>query len=208
MSTALSIVAAAFRHWWNGLLLLVLFNIVWLLLQLPIVTGPPATAAMYSIAHRMVDGDLVAPRHGSQALRQMAIPGLKWGAVNLLVVVVVVTNFWVYRDSVGIAWTIMRIGWGTVGLGWFAVNLFYWPFWLVQEDRSMKNTFRNSALFLARRPAVGLSIALFSALLIIVGILTTLPLAASLMSWVALIGVLTVDQEIKRVDRATEGKRR
>lgn len=207
MTAALSVVAAAFRHWWNGFLLLILFNIVWLLLQLPIVTGPPATAAMYCIARRMVDGDLVEPRHGSQALRQMAIPGLKWGAVNLLVVAAVTTNFWAYRDYFGTGWTILRIGWGTVGLGWFVVNLFYWPFWLSQKDRSMKTTFRNSALFVARRPALGLSISLISALLIVVGILTTLPLASALMSWVALIGVLTVDQELKRVERAPVGAR-
>jgi len=62
----------------------------------------------------------------------------------------------------------------------------------------MRNTLRNSALFVARRPGFALGVALTSVGLIVVSVLITLPLAAALMAWIALIGVLAVDEEVAR----------
>jgi len=79
------------------------------------------------------------------------------------------------------------------------VNLFYWPFWLAQEQHSPQLTFRNSFLFLAKRPGLALTLVLISALLIVISVLTTLPLAAALMAWLALVGVLAVDEALKPI---------
>ena len=60
----------------------------------------------------------------------------------------------------------------------------------------MKLTFRNSFLFLLKQPGLALTLMLISALLIVISVLTTLPLAAVLMAWLALIGVLAVKEEL------------
>jgi len=46
---------------------------------------------------------------------------------------------------------------------------------------------------------MALTIMLISALLIVVSVLTTLPLAAALMAWLALVGVLAVDEALKPI---------
>jgi len=196
MTCAFSIIGRAFRLWWREFMLLIFFNLLWLALQIPIVTGPPATAAMYAIARQLADGELIEPRHGLQALRRMFAPAWVWGAINLLIVGVLVGNFWLYQSATGRLWTGLRLVWGVIALGWFAVNLFYWPFWLAQEQHSLQLTFRNSFLFLAKRPGLALTLMLISALLIVVSVLTTLPLAAALMAWLALIGVLAVEEAL------------
>lgn len=177
-------------------MLLIFFNLIWLALQIPIVTGPPATAAMYIIARQLADGELIEPRHGLNALRRMFAPAWIWGALNLLIVGAVVGNFWFYQSATGWLWIGLRLVWGVIALGWFSINLFYWPFWLVQEQHSLQLTFRNSFLFLAKQPGLALTIMLMSALLIVVSVLTTLPLAAALMAWLALIGVLAVEEAL------------
>lgn len=196
MTRAFSIISKAFRLWWQEFMLLIFFNLIWLALQIPIVTGPPATAAMYVIARQLADGELIGPRHGLNALRRMFAPAWIWGALNLLIVCAVVGNFWFYQSSTGWLWTGLRLVWGMIALGWFAINLFYWPFWLAQEQHSLQLTFRNSFLFLAKRPGLALTLMLISALLIVVSVLTTLPLAAALMAWLALIGVLAVEEAL------------
>jgi uncharacterized membrane protein YesL len=201
MTRAFSIIGQAFRLWWQEFMLLIFFNLIWLALQIPIVTGPPATAAMYVIARQVADGDLVEPRHGLDALRRMFVPALAWGFLNLLIVGVLVGNFWLYQSSTGWLWTGLRLVWGMIALGWFAVNLFYWPFWLVQEQHSLQLTFRNSFLFLAKRPGMALTLMLISAIIIIISVLTTLPLAAALMAWLALIGVLAVEEALHPRDK-------
>jgi len=177
-------------------MLLIFFNLIWLALQIPIVTGPPATAAMYVIARQLADGELIEPRHGLNALRRMFAPAWVWGALNLLIVGAVVGNFWFYQSATGWLWIGLRLVWGVIALGWFAINLFYWPFWLAQEQHSLGLTFRNSFLFLAKRPGLALTLMLMSALLIVVSVLTTLPLATALMAWLALIGVLAVEEAL------------
>ena len=177
-------------------MLLIFFNLIWLALQIPIVTGPPATAAMYVIARQLANGELIEPRHGLNALRRMFAPAWMWGAINLLIVGAVVGNFWFYQSATGWLWIGLRLVWGVIALGWFAINLFYWPFWLAQEQHSLQLSFRNSFLFLAKRPGLALTLMLISALLIVVSVLTTLPLAAALMAWLALIGVLAVEEAL------------
>ena len=177
-------------------MLLIFFNLIWLALQIPIVTGPPATAAMYVIARQLADGELIEPRHGLNALRRMFAPAWVWGALNLLIVGAVAGNFWFYQSATGWLWIGLRLVWGVIALGWFAINLFYWPFWLVQEQHSLGLTFRNSFLFLAKQPGLALTLMLMSALLIVVSVLTTLPLATALMAWLALIGVLAVEEAL------------
>ena len=177
-------------------MLLIFFNLIWLALQIPIITGPPATAAMYVIARQLADGELIEPRHGLNALRRMFTPAWIWGAINLLIVGAVVSNFWFYQSATGWLWIGLRLVWGVIALGWFAINLFYWPFWLAQEQHSLQLTFRNSFLFLAKQPGLALTLMLMSALLIVVSVLTTLPLAAALMAWLALIGVLAVEEAL------------
>ena len=177
-------------------MLLIFFNLIWLALQIPIVTGPPATAAMYVIARQLADGELIEPRHGLNALRRMFAPAWVWGALNLLIVGAVAGNFWFYQSATGWLWIGLRLVWGVIALGWFAINLFYWPFWLAQEQHSLGLTFRNSFLFLAKRPGLALTLMLMSALLIVVSVLTTLPLATALMAWLALIGVLAVEEAL------------
>jgi len=194
---ALSVAARAFRLWWQEMYLLIFFNLVWLTCQVLIVPGPPATAAMYLIARRVADDELIELRHGWEALRQMFLPAWKWGAVNLLMLIVLGANFVGYRMQTGLGWTMLRVVWGTIALAWFAMNLFYWPFWLAQSDRRLLTTYRNSALMLMKKPALGMTLMLVSALVILISVAVTLPFAAALMTWLALLGVLAVDEALR-----------
>jgi len=196
MVAAFRLTGRAVQLWWHELFMLTFFNIAWLALQIPLVTGPPATAAMYVIAGSVVDGDSPDPRQGWTALRRTFLPAIRWGVMNLIIVLVVVGNFWAYRAQVGIGWTILRLAWGMIGVAWFGINLFYWPFWLAQEQRSIRITLRNALVFHAKQPGYAMTLTFISALLIVVSVLTTLPLAVALMAWLSLIGVLAIGEEL------------
>ena len=197
MRRGLSVIGLAFRLWWREVALLTALNLAWLALQIPIVTGPAATAAMYSVARRLADDEVLLPRHAWDALRQMLAPAWRWGAVNLLIVLALVVNFTTYASAGGWLWSGLRFVWGILALLWFALNLFYWPFWLAQSDQRLVTTLRNCLLLYVRAPAFGLTVLSVCLVLVVAGVLLTLPLAAGLMAWLALIGVLAVDTELK-----------
>jgi uncharacterized membrane protein YesL len=198
MFDAMRVFGRAFSLWWHEVLMLTVLNVAWLALQVPVVTGPPATAAMAAMARRVADGEPIGPREAWRALRQMFWPAWGWGLLNGLIFIVVVSNFAAYGSAPGLLWAILRIAWGTIAALWFALNLFYWPFWLAQSDRRLVTTLHNAALLLLKSPGLGLTLLLLCAMLIVVSIGVTLPLAVALSAWLALIGVLAVDVALKR----------
>lgn len=197
MGKAFTVIKHALVLWWRELTLLTLFNVIWFLLQIPIVTGPPATATMYVVARRVLDDELTHPGDVWPALRHMFLPAWKWGAVNLLVFVVLASNFWGYRDVVGQGWVFLRVLWTFIGLGWVALNLFYWPLWLTQTDRRLVNTYRNCLVVVLRMPFFCLALTAICAVLVVGSVLLTLPLVVALMAWLALIGTLAVEEALK-----------
>lgn len=196
MGKAFTVFGRAIACWWKEFFLLLGLNIAWLALQLPLVTGPPATAALYAVARMVVDGEIISWEDIRKAARSMLWPAWKWGVVNLLVLGVLAINFLAYSDRVGLPWSALRTIWGSVAVAWMAVNLFYWPFWLAQEERSMRTTLRNSALFLMKNPSFGLTLVVLWAAFALASVLLTLPLSTILMSWTALAGVLAVDEAL------------
>ena len=200
MIEALRVIGRAFGAWWREWPLLILLNVLWLLLQVPIVTGPPATAAMYAMARRVADGEVVGPRQAWQSLRELFWPAWGWGLANAVILVVVVGNFMAYGSAPGLGWAALRLAWGSIAALWFAINLFYWPFWLAQTDRRMVTTLRNALLLFLKAPAFGLTLLAVCAALALLSIAVTLPLAAALVSWLALLGVLGVDAALRRPD--------
>jgi len=178
-----------------------LLNVAWLALQVPIITGPPATAALYVIARRITAGEMVGPRDAWRALRDMFWPAWAWGAINGVIVLAVVVNFVAWGAQPGLGWAALRLAWGSIATLWFGLNLFYWPFWLAQTDRRLVTTLRNALLMFLKAPGFCLTLLVLCAALVVVSVAVTLPLAAGLATWLALIGVLGVDAALHRPDR-------
>jgi hypothetical protein len=192
----------AFRLWWRELLPLTLLNILWFVFQVPIITAPIATAFVFVVARQVVNDEFVGLRDPLRTIRRLALPALAWGALNGAVAIIVIGNFWIYREEVGAAWALARVVWGAVALGWLLVNLFYWPFWLEAEQPRLWTTIRNAAVFVVRRPTVGLlSLAVFS-----VSALLTLPFVVAAMTLAALFGLVAVDSDLKFIGGRGEGR--
>jgi hypothetical protein len=196
----LPILTHAFRLWWGDAVGLVLLNFVWFLLQLPIVTGPPATAVVYAITRRVHDNELWGISDIRPLLRELFWPAWQWALVNGLFWGITAVNFATYSDRGGPLWLILRLLWGGLALIWLLLNFFYWPFWLAQTDRSMKNTYLNCGRFLLLNSIPSLILVGVATILTLVSLATTLPFALALLSWLALMGVTAVQTSLDRTD--------
>jgi uncharacterized membrane protein YesL len=175
---------------------MLMLNAAWFLLQLPLITSAPATAMVYALVQQSYDGEYWGPRQAWQALRALFWPAWRWGVVNAAVLLVIASNLAVYWNTPGALWTFLRLVW-FVGLGlWVALNLFYWPFWLAQEDRSMRTTYANCGRFLLLNPGPAAVLVLLCLLLALFSVVTTLPFTLALACWLALIGVTAVQRAL------------
>lgn len=179
------------------------FNCIWLVFQLPIVTAPAATAAMYAIAHRLAEGELVTPTDVWRTIREMFIPAWKWTSVNLPVLAIILGNLWLARGQAGDLWVGLRLLWTLAAIVWLAATSLYWPLWLVESDRSVGNTLRNCFVLLIHAPVLVFTSAVISAALFVLSIVTIIPLINGVMVWIAFIGLLTREDIIHQIREKT-----
>ncbi|WP_420631001.1 hypothetical protein [Candidatus Leptofilum sp.] len=167
-------------------------NLVWLLLQLTIVLGPPATAVLYTLSKKMVDEEPWDFQDVWRLLRELFWPAWKWAVPNLVVLLVVVANFYTYQGFQGGGWMALRLFWGAFLISWFILNLFFWPFWLVQENRSLRTTYTNAARLFILHPLTVIVIAILTGIVFTVSASLVFLLAAGVMGWLALAGIIAV----------------
>jgi len=196
MIKPLSIIIRALRLWWRDWIGMVFLNILWFGLQIPIVTGPPATAVLYTIAQRVHEDELWEIQELWSLLRELFWPAWCWALPNGLFLGVMAVNLYTYQNAEGAGWLILRLFWGTLLATWLALNLFYWPFWLNQEDKSLRATFANCGRFFLLNPFPAIILVVFCVVLMTVSVLITVPLAAGAVCLLALVGVTAIKDSL------------
>jgi len=191
------ILVKSLRLWWRDFIGMMLLNILWFGLQIPIVTGPPATAVIYTIAQRMHEDEYWEMQELWPLLRELFWPAWRWALPNLIILLALAGNFYAYQDRAGAGWMVLRLIWGAVLAVWLMLNLFYWPFWLSQEDKSWRMTVANCGRFLLLNPWTALVLFIFCATLLSVSVLLTVPLVAGAVALLALVGVTAVQHALK-----------
>ena len=177
------------KLWWQHWVGILVLNVAWFLLQTLIVTGPPATAVSYAISKRIHDGETWDMQDLVQLFRELFLPAWKWALPNLLIGAVILGNFYAYREFIGPMWVALRLFWGVITVLWFMMNLFYWPFWLAQEDKSLKTTYQNAFRFFVMHSWTVLALTGVAAIMVVLSVLYILPLT---IGGVVLVMVATV----------------
>ena len=169
MTNVWSVLRAALRDTWDDLLTTAVCNLLWLFLSLFIVTGPPATVALFYYANQLAHGEPTGVGDFLRAMRRYFVPGWRWGLINggmvfLLAGDVIITGR--LSQSAG-----ARLAQGfflTALSAWLLLQLYTLPFLFEQETPSVRLALRNGAAMLGMNIpfSVVLSLLLSSILLL------------------------------------------
>lgn len=149
---------------WDGFWMLWLSNLFWLALFLPVITIPLAFAGLYTCAHGIVYGESLDWKSYFVGIRKYFGASLRWTGSNALVLFVLVFYAWYFSggNSPGEA---LR-GAGSLALMlaliWWLLNMFTFPFMLVQEEPSYLKALRNSVVLFLKWPGQAFGFALFN----------------------------------------------
>ncbi|MEM7331086.1 MAG: DUF624 domain-containing protein [Chloroflexota bacterium] len=129
-----------------------ILNMAWFVLSLPIVTLVPATGGLYYATYVLArDGDagLADLWHG---FRTHFWQSWWWFGLNMLAYGLLFVNFTFYGAFSG-AWVIwVRATIIIVTLVWSGLQLYMFPFLMVQEDKRLMVALRNSYVALVFQP--------------------------------------------------------
>jgi len=188
----------AIRAWWDEFVFLLVLNFIWLLAQLTVVLGPPATLGLYAVARRVLDHELVGFGDFWRAGRDGFGRAWIWGAAQLAVCGVLGFNLLVYGNRPGVGFLALRYAWTLLLLAWFALNLYYWPLNLAQSDQRFLTTIGNAARMALINPGFTIAYALIALLFAAISVLSGVLLGTVLGAWLALWGTLVVRDRLGR----------
>jgi uncharacterized membrane protein YesL len=128
--------------------LLVLANLLWIVLSLPIVTAPAATAGLFHIAARIDRGDDASLHHFFAGFRLRFVPALKLGIVDLAALLVLWVNIDFYSHLRGVGTLpgmILAAAMVWLGAFYFLMHAHLYPL-LTEGETSLRQLLRKSAL--------------------------------------------------------------
>ncbi|MEO8607933.1 MAG: YesL family protein [Chloroflexota bacterium] len=150
-----------------ALIPLILLNLVWFIISLPLITLIPATGGLFYATHKLA--------HGHSADWHTLIEGFRlyfwqsWvvGLISVGLVAVFATNFLFYSfaDSGLAVWIRGMVI--VLALLWLAIQIYLFPLLMEQEHPHLRLALRNSLVIILKRPLFTLGMTLSIAALMI-----------------------------------------
>lgn len=149
---AVKVLGLAFRDIWQELWTILVVNLLFLLANVLIITGPPATLALFYYGNRVAHGETVTERDFLQAIRTYWKPAWRWGMVNFLAIGILTLDYVLIERVVANTNTASFLQglYLTLLTAWLLVQLFTPPFLLEQEQPKVSQALRNAVIFIRR----------------------------------------------------------
>jgi uncharacterized membrane protein YesL len=137
---------------WRRLGLLLLANVLWLVLSLPLVTWPAATAGLFYLVGRIVQEELdTEPRYARlsdfwQGFRQHGLRGSRLALIDVLALVVVAVALRFYGQS-PVEWLRWLVGpLALIALAWVGAQFYLYPLLMLRPERTARQVAREAFL--------------------------------------------------------------
>jgi len=194
---------------WDGFWMVWLSNLFWLVLLIPVVTIPLAFAGLYTCAHGMVHGESLGWQSFFVGIKKHLGTSLRWTIVNIFVLFLVGFYTWFFATqseaAAGRSSTLVGISLALAFL-WWVLNMYTFPFMLVQTEPSYLNALRNSVVLFIKWPGQALGFTLFNLLVIGLSLWSRFPWLVFGASLPALMACLCVKDIVDRVNETNLAK--
>jgi hypothetical protein len=183
MEKAGKLVYEGFLMAWDGFWIIWISNLFWLVLCIPVVTAPLAFAGLYTCAHGLAHGESLEWNSFFYGIKRHFAASLRWSGANLLVFLTLAFYAWYFSGSAGSNLQVLSGISLALGCLWWVVNMYTFPFMLVQEKPSYRVALRNSLVMFLRWPGFAIGFSLVNIVIITLSLWLRFPwlvLAASL----------------------------
>jgi hypothetical protein len=158
----------AVGDWYYNLIPFAVLNMLWFLLVLTVVAGPPATAAMLGVARDAAVGEGVEPRNFFIYLRRFFWRAWGLAIFTFLVSFILLTDLQFFAAVMRgnpVLSNIAGLFLFYVPVVWLEFLLLAWPLLVNRPEMSLPNVIRNAAVLTLRTPGANFGLALLVILL-------------------------------------------
>ncbi len=193
---SLRVIGRALVTWWDDWIPLVVVNLLWALMVLTVVLGPPATFGLYAVTHELRQGRSRGAAGLLEGLRKYFWVSWRWALLNLVVLSVLTVSY-VFYSQIGAVWSGALSGITLLTAAvWLIVQFYAVPFYMEQEQQTLRLALRNGLFTTLAAPGYTLVLALAAALLVVAGVILVGPLFLGGPCLLALLGHCAVSERL------------
>ncbi len=148
MEKPLALVRRILVSFWDDMFNLMICNLLWFLAQVLVITGPPATAALFKVTNAVANGRFARVSDFRAGFQQHFVNSWKWGAMNLVAILIFV-NAALFYGSTDFAQP-AGVALSTINLcflaAWLVTQMLAFPFWLEQDEKRIALALRNALI--------------------------------------------------------------
>ena len=188
---------------WDGFWIIWLSNVLWIVFLIPVITVPLAFAGLYACVHSLAHNESLEWQTFFTGIKKHFSASLKWTVVNLFVSILLGFYAWFFtgqiEDPAARSSTLIGIVLAAAVL-WCILNMYTFPFMLVQAKPSYLNALRNSAVLFIKWPGQALGMTFFNLAVIFISVWLRFPLLIFGASLPALMSCLFVKDIVDQVN--------
>ena len=194
---AFDVIVDAIKLWWSDWGNQVVVSLVAILLSLTVVLFPAALFGIYQesldLTHRNRSG-LIGFWNG---FKQYLTKSLGWGAINLVVILVLVTNIWFYYNSQLVSAPFLTVVTILMGVLWFIWQFFSVSCFFLQENKTFKVAWKNGFVTILKQPLYALIVSMVMLALLVLSFYFYIPLVLGSIPLIAILGLKAVQATIE-----------
>jgi uncharacterized membrane protein YesL len=182
--------------WWDSWLDLLGVIIVWLLAQLTIVLGPPATFGLYYVVYHLVNGESIGIRGIIEGGRKYFVQSWLWNVINLLVLIVLYVNLQFYNQFEAGWRFIVQAVMVILGALWITGQFYALAFFNEQKEARIFMAIRNGIFMALATPFFSFILMTFTALLVSLCAILVLPIFMGIPAIIPIMGARAVQNRL------------
>jgi hypothetical protein len=196
MPASLRVIGRALVTWWDDWIPMVLVNLVWAVMCVTVVLAPPAIFGLYDVTHTLRQGQSRGVGGLLEGTRRYFWVSWGWALLNLAAALVLWVSY-VFYSQVEAAWgdALTGITLAMAGL-WIVVQFYALPFYLEQEERSLRLALRNSLFMALAAPGYTFVLILAAIIVALASVLLIGPLLLGGPCLIAILGHCAVHERL------------
>ncbi len=194
---AFDIIVDAGKLWWSDWGNQVVVSLVAILLSLTVVLLPAALFGIYQETLDLSHRDRTGLIGFWKGFKQYFLKSLGWGGINLVVILVLVTNVWFYYNSQLESAPVLTILTILTGVLWIVWQFYSLACYFLQDEKTFKQAWRNGFVIILKQPIYAAIISLVMLALLVLSFYVYIPLVLGSIPLMTILSLKAVQATIK-----------
>jgi uncharacterized membrane protein YesL len=193
---SLRVIGRAVVDWWDSWLDMVLLSLAWIVAQVTIVLGPPATFGLFYVIYEMTNGESMGVKGLIEGAKKYFLQAWLWAGINLLVALILYVNIRFYGEVQAVWGLYLQVFMIVITGLWIATQFYTLPFMMEMQVKKVHLALRNGILTTMAAPLYTLVVLVFAFIVALLGVGLVIPIFLGILGIIPFLGIRAMEERL------------